>query len=113
MMSPSVLDELQSLQVKRVVICGIESHVCVTQTCLDFLHSSFDVCVLADGVSSQNRKEIAVALDRMKHAGAVVCSSESLLFDLMRDAKFEHFKAISNLVKESKHESRNALESLL
>jgi hypothetical protein len=100
-------DEVQKLMtasplIKTVVLFGIESHVCVLQTTLDLLEAGFNVVVLADGVSSMNRQEVSIAIERMRDAGATISTSESVLFQLVRDAKADTFKPISKLVKESK-----------
>ncbi|TVY12873.1 Isochorismatase domain-containing protein 2, partial [Lachnellula arida] len=70
----------------EIVIMGIESHICVTQTALDALGAGHKVYVIADGVSSCNREEIPVALARLRGAGAVVTTSESFMYECMGDA---------------------------
>lgn len=71
---------------EEIVIVGIESHICVTQTTLDALRDGHKVYVLADGVSSCNREEIGIALERLRGEGAVVTTSESWLYECMGDA---------------------------
>ncbi|KAI9504069.1 Isochorismatase-like protein [Coemansia spiralis] len=100
MYTPSVAKKLEELEIKSIVIYGIESHVCVLQTCLELLENNFDVHVLADGVSSMNHPEIDIALKRLANEGAHVVSSETIIFQLTNDSQSPQFKAISGLVKE-------------
>lgn len=63
MLTQQVDEKLEQLQPKTIILCGIESHVCVLQTCLDLLARGFDVHVVADAVSSQRCFDRSVALD--------------------------------------------------
>ena len=95
----------------EVLIVGIETHICVTQTALDLLSMGHKVYILQDGVSSCNAGERGVALRRLQSEGAVVTTSESILFELVGDAQGEVFKAISGLVKEFKKETKEAVDT--
>lgn len=97
----------------EVILVGIESHICVTQTALDLLANGHKVYVLADGVSSCNRAEVGVALARLRAEGATVTTSESVIYELMGDAKVPEFKQIVGLVKETSAQTKDVLQSLL
>ena len=68
--------------------------------------------VLADGVSSCNKEEVRVALDRLRAEGVVVTTSEGWLYECMGDAGIAEFREISRLVREWKDETKNALKAL-
>lgn len=113
---PEVVDALQDLQAgnaaRDVVIVGIEAHVCVLQTTLDFLAHGHRIYVVADAVSSCNTSERWIALERMRQEGARITSSESLMFELMGDAGTGGFKSMAALIKRWKAETKKAGELL-
>jgi nicotinamidase-related amidase len=90
---------LKRKKVSEAILCGIEAHVCVSQTCLDLLDEGFRVFVVADAVSSRTPENCRFGLDRMRAAGAVIVSTEMVLFELLEQAGTAEFKQILNLVK--------------
>ena len=94
-----------------VLLVGIESHICVSQTALDLLALGHKVYILADGVSSCNVGERGIALARLAREGATVTTSESILFELVGDAADRDFKAIAGLVKDTKETTKEAVEA--
>jgi len=90
---------LKSKKVSQTVLCGIEAHVCVTQTCLDLLEKGFRVFVVADAVSSRTPENCRFGVDRMRAAGAVIVSTEMVLFELLEQSGTAEFKEILSLVK--------------
>ena len=95
----SFLVELDELGVKQVVLCGLETHVCVNQTAHDLLDRGFQVHLLIDCVCSRFDINKTAGLAKMQASGVVTSSIEMALFELMRDAKHEQFKEIQALIK--------------
>jgi nicotinamidase-related amidase len=93
------LDALREKKVRDTVLCGIEAHVCVAQTCLDLLAEDLKVFVVTDAVSSRTAENHRIGLERMRDAGAVIVSTEMILFELLEKAGTEEFKQILALVK--------------
>ncbi|MDA1013064.1 MAG: hydrolase [Planctomycetota bacterium] len=92
-----ISDSVESTR-NQVVVAGIESHVCVQQTVLDFLSAGFRVFVPADAVSSRNKFDWEIALRRMSDSGATITTTESVLFEWCEVAGTPEFKQISKLV---------------
>jgi len=84
---------------KNLILCGIESHVCVLQSLLDARERGLRVFLAADAVASRKTADRDLALHAARSAGATVVSAEALLFMMLRDAKNPAFKAVSKLVK--------------
>lgn len=84
---------------ETVLVTGIETHVCVLQTCLDLVERGMQPVVLADCVGSRHRRDHDLAIDRMRGAGVVITTVESALFELVGVAGTEEFRQVSRLVK--------------
>lgn len=93
------LAELRGRLISQVVLCGIEAHVCVLQTCLDLLAEGVGVFVVADATSSRTPDNYRLAVERMRQAGAVIISAEMALFELAGEAGTEQFKKLLAIVK--------------
>jgi len=83
-----------------IVLVGIETHICVQQTALQLLTAGHAVFIALDAVSSRNPVDHQTAIERMRHAGAVITTSEAIAFEWCERAGSEPFKALSRLVKE-------------
>lgn len=83
----------------NVLICGIESHVCVLQTAIDLKENGYEPVVVADCISSRHLFEKQIALQRFNQEGIRISTVESILFELTRSADAVEFKSISKLVK--------------
>lgn len=84
---------------KNVIICGVESHVCVLQTIIDLQQNGFQAIYVNDCAGSRFDSDKNIALHRIIQEGALVTSSEAILFELTRAAGTDKFKQISKLVK--------------
>jgi nicotinamidase-related amidase len=96
---PEVNGKLEQLNARNVIICGIESHVCVLQTAVDMKDAGLNPIVVMDCVSSRSSENIEIAKERFRNEGIMMTSYESILFELTRCAGTAEFKAISKLVK--------------
>jgi len=94
-----VIEKLKELDAKNIIICGIESHVCVLQTAVDLKEAGFNPIVVMDCVSSRSKESIETAKERFRFEGIMMTSYESILFELARSSASPEFKAISRLVK--------------
>jgi nicotinamidase-related amidase len=83
----------------QVVVCGIETHVCVSQTAHDLLQRGIEVHVPADAVGSRHELDYRWGLERLDRAGAVVTTVESVLFELLGRAGTPEFKQVQALIK--------------
>jgi len=91
--------QLNANGAKQVLVCGLEAHICVNQTVHDLIAAGFQVHLLTDCITSRRKKNRKIALRKMELAGAIPSSIEMAVFEMMRDAKHEQFKAIQGLVK--------------
>ncbi len=96
---PEFSKALEATGRKRLLVCGIETHICVCQTVLDALHRGYLVQVVADGTGTRRPEDHLVALERMRWAGATVTTSEALIYEITYRADGEEFKRVLDLVK--------------
>jgi len=95
----NLFQEFKSKNFSQIVVCGIESHVCVQQTVLDLIENNLQVNLAADAVSSRKEFDYKTALDRMRNHGAEITTTESILFELLNVCGTPQFKEISKIVK--------------
>lgn len=82
----------------QAIVCGIETHVCVSQTVHDLLEQGVEVHVPADAVGSRHALDYERGLERLQRAGAVVSTVESALFELLERAGTREFKEVQKLI---------------
>jgi nicotinamidase-related amidase len=93
------VSQLERAGARQVLLCGIEAHVCVNQTAHDLLARGYQVHLLTDCISSRTEQNRQIGFEKMRQSGALPSSTEMALFELMRDARHEQFKAIQKLIK--------------
>lgn len=96
---PSIRGAIAAHGKGTVLVTGMESHVCVWQTVRHLLADGRSVHVLADALASRTEENYRIGLGLMERAGAVITSTEVVLFDMLEAAGTDTFKAISKLVK--------------
>lgn len=93
------LDELARHARPRILLAGVETHVCIYQTAVDLMAAEYEVHVVADAVSSRDPENKAVGLQKMRDAGAEITTVETALFGLLVTAEDRRFGDILNIVK--------------
>jgi nicotinamidase-related amidase len=96
---PAFLSALAATRMEKVILCGMETHVCVLQTCIGALRQGYVVHVVRDSVCSRSKENFKAGIEFMRDAGAVVTGTETVLFQLLEKAGTEEFKAISKRIK--------------
>jgi len=92
---------LKALGRQQVIVCGIETHVCVYQTVRDLLREGYQVGLAADAVSSRLPMSRTIGLEAMRDLGAQIVSTELLMFEILEVALTDDFRAVSGILREN------------
>ena len=92
------LKEIETKKITNLIVCGIETHICIQQTVLDLLQKGFKVILISDAMSSRNMVDHEVALQRMIQGGAILTTTESMIFELCKTANRKEFKEIRDII---------------
>ncbi len=95
-----ILEQLHRLGIRQVVVCGIETHVCILQSCLDLVDKGFVTAVAVDAVGSRRAEDSQVALLRLGGIGVVPTSVESILLEWVGEAGTDSFKRVLPLIRD-------------
>ena len=93
------MDGIRATGRRQILLAGVETHVCVSQTAHDLIGLGYQVHLLADCTSSRAGENRELGMKKMFRAGVLPSSSEIAIFELLRDAKHEQFRAVQKLVK--------------
>ncbi len=97
---PELFEDLRGRNYRKILVCGIETHVCVAQTVFDLLADGWQVYLAVDAIGSRYLTDHVTAVQRMDSAGATVTTTEAALFEWCETANATEFKQISQLVRE-------------
>ena len=92
------LKELKDKKITNLIVCGIETHICIQQTVLDCLEKGFEIILISDAMGSRNRVDHEIALQRMTQNGGILTTTESMIFELCKTADRKEFKEIRNII---------------
>lgn len=98
---PVFMERIRDIGRKKIILTGMETHVCVLQTCLGLLEESYDVHVVKDAVCSRHKDNFKTGIEFMRDAGAVITCTETVLFQLLEKAGTEEFRTISKRIKQA------------
>lgn len=96
-----IMKALKAAERRQVLLCGIETHVCVYQTARDLLARGLQVAVAADAVSSQSVRDREIALQRMRDIGAQIMTAEMIMFEVLREARTPDFQRVAEVLRGS------------
>jgi nicotinamidase-related amidase len=96
---PAFLAEVKKLNRRKVIVTGMETHVCVLQTAIGLLQEGFELHVVRDAVCSRTDENRETGIEYLRDAGAVITGTETVLFQLLKAAGTDEFKKISQRIK--------------
>jgi nicotinamidase-related amidase len=96
---PAFAAALEKTGRKQIVVCGMETHVCVFQTVRDLQEMGYQVYLCADAVLSRSEVHRQTAIELCREAGAIITTAETVIFDLLHQAATEEFRKVAPLVK--------------
>ena len=97
--SQVIFEELEKKNITNLIICGFETHICIQQSVLEFLKKGYEVQLICDAMGSRNNLDHEIALQRMLHKGAIITTTESIIFEICKTSDRKEFKEISNIIK--------------
>ena len=97
--SQNLFEKLDNNKITNLIICGFETHICIQQSVLEFLKRGYEVLLIADAMGSRNKFDHEIALQRMFQKGAIITTTESIIFEICKTSDRKEFKEIRNIIK--------------
>ena len=82
--SQNLFEQLDNKKITNLIICGFETHICIQQSVLEFLKKGYEVLLISDAMGSRNISDHEIALQRMFHKGAIITTTESIIFEICK-----------------------------
>ena len=95
------IDYIKEYNFKNIIVCGIESHICILQTSIDLLKKGFNILIPKDAIGSRNKIDNDTAFLRLILSGAVASTTESIICELCKTSNRKEFKEVSKILKNS------------
>ena len=99
--SRNFINYISDYNFKNIIVCGIESHICILQTSIDLLKKGFNILIPRDAIGSRNKIDNDTAFLRLILSGAVASTTESLICELCKTSSRKEFREISKILKNS------------
>lgn len=96
---PSFSNKIKQLNKKNIILAGMETHICILQTCVGLLRDGLNVHLVKDAVCSRSKDNWRTACEFMRDAGAVITCTETVLFQILKVAGTDEFRAISKRIR--------------
>lgn len=96
---PKFVEALEAHGKTQIILCGIETHICISQTAHDLMEEDVEVVLASDAISARTHSMHQIGMSRLKELGCISAHSESILYEWMENAAHPQFKASLNLVK--------------
>ncbi len=96
-----LIKDLNKKNIKNILMCGLESHICIFQSAMDLLRSNFNIYIISDAISSRSQNNHQISMARLRDLGAIISTVEMAIFELCRSSKNKNFREISQIIKRS------------
>ena len=97
--SQNLIEKLENKNITNLIICGFETHICIQQSVLGFLKQGYEVLLISDAMGSRNKLDHEIALQRMLYKGAIITTTESIIFEICKTSDRKEFKQIRTIIK--------------
>jgi len=99
--NPNFINYISEKNFKNIIVCGIESHICILQTAIDLLQKGLNILIPRDAIGSRHKIDNDTAFIRLILSGAVASTTESLICELCKTSNRKEFREVSKILKNS------------